>query len=381
MDCAPSVLTDLGEFDDEDDYNLRGSLLHHLGEQALKRGSYDVPAGMEAVGLKRYDFDDGDAESVAAYVDYVSTLVGLKRFEVHSWFIRGLCGGTSDAVILNPSVNTMEIVDYKAGYVRRNAKANYQLLIYALGAFRKFHQLFPISRVRLTIVQPMRDEGIPDSWTIKTSELERWGTRIAARVNELERMRAAGELGEYNPTPERCQFCPVAKLVKCPELIRAAQASADEDFSDYEREVKRALTDAEKWDIATRAETFIKRLRESVTSRVLAGAHVDGFKVVSGKGKWGVADKRGFVDHLVAEGFKETDIYEGEPRLLSLNKAKKLYSGAGSGEKRDKLETFFEKSEGSPTVVPESDRRPAIYADADADAEFANYKREGESTS
>ena len=189
-------------------------------------------------------------------------------------------------------------------------------------------------------------------------------------------LRQARQIGDYSPSDERCQFCSVGKLGKCGALEQAAQAAATEDFSAYVRPGSDTVTDAELWEIAERAEKWIKNMRESVLARMFGGTPVEGFKIVAGQGKWGVTDRRGLVDHLTREGFGETDIFVGEPALVSLNQAKGLYSGKGSGVKREALQGFFEKKEGAPKVVLESDPRPATDAGEEAKKDFANYKRE-----
>ena len=227
------------------------------------------------------------------------------------------------------------------------------------------------------------------------------GPRIAARIQDLEESKALGELGEYAPSKERCQFCKIGKALKCAALDQAANAAATDDFSDYERKsevgdhekedcncnpedfattrcpykTSPELTDLEKWDIAGRAETWIKNLKESVTSRVLGGTPVDGFKIVGGKGKRSVSDKKGLVEHLTKDGFGETDIFVGEPKLVSPAQAAKLYTGKGSGVKKKALDQFFETTEGAPSVALATDPRPTLDT---AEKDFANYQREGE---
>lgn len=377
MECAPSVLIDLGDFDDSDEYNNRGTFLHDCGEQGNKTGTWSYSEATKRTGIE-YEPTLDDATSVQVYVDHIATLPGRKWFEVKSQFIRGLCGGTSDAVVFDPETGTLYIIDYKAGFIKRAARGNYQLVIYALGVVRKLQGLYNIKRVEMTIIQPMHGEE-PDTWKLKLSELERWGKRVKARVDFLESLRKAGKLGDYSPSDDRCQFCKVGKAMKCEELERAGLAAATEDFEHYERASAGPepapivpLTDAEKWEVAKRAETWAKNFRESVTSQVLAGTHPGGFKIVEGQGSWQVQDRRGFVEHLASEGFGETDIFVGEPTLVSLNQAKQLYSGKGSGKKRERLAEFFRKEPGGPKVVLESDPREPMTT---AEGDFANYKR------
>lgn len=379
MDCAPSVLTDVGDFDDSSGYSTRGDLLHDLADQQLQIGVYDVIWGRKNVGMTEpYELTDEDRESIRVYVDYGNSLKGDKFHEVKSTFIRGKCGGTSDLVVFDPETGILEVIDYKAGFVKRSAKANYQLIIYALGCVRKFAAVYDIKRVKMTIIQPIHGD-LPDSWPLKLSELERWGARIAARIEHLEKLKKAKALGEYAPTKVRCQFCKIGKAMKCSELDKAANAAATNDFSSYQRGTKNAeraeLTDLEKWTIAGNAETWIKNLKESVTSRVLGGTPVPGFKIVGGKGKRSVSDKKGLVEHLTKEGFGETDIFIGEPALVSPAQAEKLYIGKGSGVKKKALDQYFETSEGAPSVTLATDPRPPLDT---AEKDFATYQREGE---
>lgn len=385
MECAPAVLTDLGDFDDSSDVSDRGTFLHHCGEQMLRDGSWSAKSAEIATGIKyAVQLDDGD--SVKTYVDYIASRPGALRLEVKSWFIRGLCGGITDAVLFDEDTQTMEVVDYKAGFVQRRARGNYQLIIYALGCLKQYAALYPIKRVKLTIVQPMHMDDEPDSWSLSVDELENWALRIRARIETLEELRKESfDLSEdYNPSKERCQFCSVGKAMKCAEQERAARAIATEDFEHYQRSIGppheaallQSLTDTEKWDLADQADAWIKNFRDSVTSRVLGGTPVEGFKTVEGKGKRHVHDKPGLVAALVKEGFRETDIYVGEPKLVSPNQAEKLYKGKGSKAKKDALAPYFRSEAGAPQVVPESDPRPATSAESEAVKDFANYKRE-----
>ncbi len=380
VECAPSVLVDVGDFDDESDASQRGSFLHACGEMKLHTGSYSFAAVREKTGIDYHPETEKQAEkdhaSVQTYVEYVQSRGGVGYIERMSWFIKGLSGGTTDVAIFHEDDHHLEVIDYKAGRIRRRARANYQIILYGLGILRKFSRLYDVRKVTLTIVQPEHmDEGVPDSWTLTVKELERWGQRIRARVEFLEGLRGKGEIGDYNPSKERCQFCIVGKAGKCEELDRAALAASIDDFKDYQRPGK-PVTDAEKWDIAERAEKWIDNFRERITKSVLGGTPIEGFKQVAGQGRYHVTDKAGFVEHLVKEGFGETDIYVGEPALVSLNQAKGLYSGRGAGANRDALLPFFEKQPGPTRVVPVSDKRLAINTEEQSKKDFEGFKRE-----
>ena len=79
--------------------------------------------------------------------------------------------GTADCSIIDDKV--LEIIDLKYGKgVPVYAEWNTQLMLYGLGALRKYELMYDIERVRLTIVQP-RINNI-SSFLIEVDELLEW---------------------------------------------------------------------------------------------------------------------------------------------------------------------------------------------------------------
>lgn len=66
--------------------------------------------------------------------------------------------GIADCIMLYR--DTVHVIDFKYGKSPNglvSAKENPQLSLYALGAYRAYRMLYPISKVKLTIVQPRLD--------------------------------------------------------------------------------------------------------------------------------------------------------------------------------------------------------------------------------
>lgn len=99
----------------------------------------------------------------------------------------------------------------------------------------------------------------------------------------------------------------------------------------------------------------------------------DGYKLVEGRSIRKITDAKGVIDTLTKEGFaEEAFIKPKELRSiteLEKNVGKKLF-GTLCGE-------FIQKPQGKPTLVPESDKRPAFDL---VKNEFESFAEESAST-
>ena len=87
------------------------------------------------------------------------------------WIVEG--AGTGDCIILGGG--QLDIIDLKYGKgVPVSAEGNPQMRLYALGALKRYGQIFRIDAVRMTIFQP-RLESVT-SETLSREALEDWGS-------------------------------------------------------------------------------------------------------------------------------------------------------------------------------------------------------------
>ena len=94
-------------------------------------------------------------------------------------------------------------------------------------------------------------------------------------------------------------------------------------------------------------------VKEFALDAMPKGAQIPGFKVVEGRSIRKVTDEQMLVDNLKNAGYEEAVLYE--KKLLTITKLEKLTS------KKDFAilsAGCVEKPKGSPTIAPESDKRP-----------------------
>lgn len=275
--------------------------------------------------------------------------------------------GTSDAVIL--STDEIIVADLKFGMgVPVSAERNPQLMIYALAALDEFDAgrvLF--SHVRLVISQPRI--GNFSEWALTVEELLAFGEEVRAAAKACD--------SEYAPlvTSEKgCKFCK-AKAT-CPALAAevATTVSGVADIEDFDAFDKPQPAPAMGHDALAAAmskvkliEDWCKAVRAETERRLLAGEPVKGYKLVQGKmgnRKW--ADPEEAEAALKAFRLKTEEMYDLS--LISPTTAEKLVDSKTLGPRQwKKLQPLITRSEGQPSVAPESDKRPALVVAADAD--------------
>ena len=250
--------------------------------------------------------------------------------------------GTADCIIV--SDDTMQIIDFKYGLgVLVDAEQNTQLMCYSIGALNIFDSLYDIKQVTMHIFQPRRENV--QSWTIPVDELKSWAE------NELKpkaQMASNGE-GEYHPG-EWCQFCKAA--VRC-------RARAEEKLRLAQQEFKMPLllTDSEIEEVLTILPDLTKWadgiLAYATDAAVNHGKEWNGFKVVEGRSARKYKD-----EELVARAAKDhgyTDIYRQS--LITMTEMQKLM---GKKQFEQILGDLIVKPQGKPTLVPVTDKRPAM---------------------
>ena len=374
MKCGASVVIDVPSRPSGPAAN-RGKDLHAIAEQCLKTD--DVACVIEGDPVQAQI----DADSINAYIDFVRARPGKKVYEGKTVFIPGQ-EGFIDTTVIDDSL--LEIIDYKTGQIYVDPRENEQLIIYACGVAERLAPVYDFEKVKLTIVQPAVDNY--SSWEIPLKELEEHGARILARVEEIK-----SGVAEFDASdPEACRWCDAKSWADpktgeyrtCPALQDAAQEAARQDFgsltpfSNPQSTTGGPLTLPEMLRLAAAAETWCKQVRADARQKLLEGEQVEGYKLVAGRGSRDWSNRRGAVDTLTGWGFGETDIYT-EPEMKSPAQMEKLVKGKGSGAKKKELKEFIEKKPGKPTIVSDSDKRPAISSDEMAKRDFAEYLEEG----
>ncbi len=348
LNCTPSAMLE-SEFPDgsssaSDEGTAAHAFCEHKLKKALRRRSKRP--------VSDYDSDEMQ-EYTDSYVDYVLEQLEVakqtckdpmvlieQKVDFSEYVPDGY--GTADCIIV--SDDTMQIIDFKYGLgVLVDAEQNTQLMCYSIGALNLFDSLYDIKGVTMHIFQPRRENV--QSWTIPVDELKAWAE------NELKpkaQMALNGE-GEYHPG-EWCQFCKAA--VRC-------RARAEEKLRLAEQEFKMPplLTDAEIEEVLTILPDLTKWadgiLAYATDAAVNHGKEWNGFKIVEGRSVRKYKD-----EELVAQAAKDhgyTDIYRQS--LITMTEMQKLM---GKKQFDQILGNLIVKPQGKPTLVPVTDKRPAI---------------------
>lgn len=250
--------------------------------------------------------------------------------------------GTGDCIII--SDDKLHIIDFKYGQgILVEAEHNPQMMLYALGALEIYDALYDIKTVSMTIFQPRRENV--STWTIPVEQLKVWAEE---ELKPKAQMAYDGE-GEYLPG-EWCTFCRAA--TKC-----RARAEEKMKLARMEFKMPPLLTDAEIEEVLTVLPDLTKWANEITAYATEAAIHHgkewNGFKVVEGRSNRKYRDEQ-----LVAEAAKEhgyTDIYRQS--LIPMTEMQKLM---GKADSEEILGDLIYKPPGKPTLVPITDKRPAM---------------------
>lgn len=262
--------------------------------------------------------------------------------------------GTGDCIIV--SDNVLEIIDFKYGKgVRVEAAGNPQMKLYALGAYLEYNTLFDIDSVRMTIFQP-RLSGVQSSDEITVKELLEWAEKY---VKPRAKLAYKGE-GEFAPSEEVCKFCRAKAQCK-------ARADKNLKLFDEAPDVL-LLTPEDAGKILEQAgdiQSWLADLESLVSSTLLAGQPVEGWKMVEGRSNRRFADELKVVDAMKAAGYDESLLYER--KLITLTQMEKDF---GKKAVAETLAELIVKPQGKPTLAPAKDKRPEFRPEEQLLAEF-----------
>ena len=348
LNCTPSARLEL-EFENTTSEAAReGTAAHALCEHKLKK----FLKKRSKRPVSDYNSDEME-ECTDAYAEFVMeqyeeakksckdpVLLIEQKLDFSCYVPEGF--GTGDCIII--SDDKLHIIDFKYGQgIFVEAEHNPQMMLYALGALEIYDALYDIKEVAMTIFQPRRENV--STWTIPIEELKAWAEE---ELKPKARMAYDGE-GEYLPG-EWCTFCKAA--VKC-----RARAEEKMKLARLEFKMPPLLTDAEIEEVLNVLPDLTKWANEITAyaseAAINHGKEWNGFKVVEGRSNRKYRDEL-----LVAEAAREhgyTDIYR--QTLIPMTEMQKLM---GKSTFEEILGDLIYKPPGKPTLVPNTDKRPAM---------------------
>lgn len=351
------------------------------GDTWFNAESVSIPEGANV-----FTVDDEMADNVQVYLDYINREGGEIMVE-QRLSIEHLTGekdakGTSDCVIIKDE--ELIIVDLKYGRgVRVDAQENDQLAMYALAALAEFDFIADFKTVRTVIVQPRLNHI--SEWSVSVTDLEAEGEKIRADAKHAFALLNEGGMidADLNPSEKACKFCE-AKGV-CPKLAAQNLEVITGGFVDLDGDIKSQVERAIDREIDNDTlgrllqsvdliENWIKALRARAETELLAGRSVSGFKLVEGR-----RGARKWADEAEAEATLKTMRLKVEQmfdlKLISPTTAEKLHKSGEIGPRQwPRLQELITQANGSPSVAPESDKRPALVMQS-PEAEFENLEQ------
>ena len=363
MNCTPSARLEREFADRETEAAAEGTAAHALCEHKLRRAL----KMRSRKPVSKYDCDEMDAytdgyvefvlEQLAqAKLECVDPLVLIEqRLDFSCWVPEGF--GTGDCLIVADKL--LHIIDFKYGQgVLVEAEENPQMMLYALGALRLFDSLYNITEVSMSIYQPRRENV--STWTISVDELNAWAENVLKPRAELAHK---GE-GEYRPGPW-CQFCKAA--VKC-----RARAEEKLQLARFEFAPPPLLSDEEIEEILGKLDDLTKWANEiqayAQDAAVNHGKVWRGFKLVATRTNRRYTDEETVIQAAKDAGY--TDIFKKS--LIPITEMEKLMS---KKEFNRILGSLVEKPQGRPTLVPNTDKRPALINTGAGD-DFTEFKED-----
>ena len=346
--CPPSARLSESYEDKGSDYAAEGTDAHSLCEYKLKK-ALGMDADDPTENLSYYNREMEDC--AVGYATYVLEQVELakevctdpvvlieQRVDFSRWVEEGF--GTADCIIV--ADGTLQIIDMKYGLgVLVSAKENPQMMCYALGAIELFDDLYDIDTVRMTIYQPRRDNL--STYEISKNELLQWADEVLKPAADL---AFAGD-GNFL-CGEWCSFCKAKNDCR-------ARAAENIELARYDFKLPPLLTDEEIDDILSKVDNLVawaSDIKEYALQQAISGKEWSGWKLVEGRSNRRYVNDAAVVEAVLKAGF---DPYE--KKLLGITAMQKRL---GKTHFEEVLAGLIEKPQGKPTLVPESDKRPAM---------------------
>jgi len=349
LHCPPSARICENYEDKGSSYAAEGTDAHTLCEHKLKT-LLGIPSKDPTEDLTYYSQEMEDcADGYAAYIlelvenakkNCTDPLVLIEQRLDFSRFVEGGFG-TGDCVIIADGV--LHICDFKFGAGKIVIpESNPQMQLYALGALEIFDGIYDIDSVSMTIYQPRRDNI--STHTVFKESLYQWAEEVLKPAAEL---AYAGE-GCFQ-SGEWCQFC------KAKHECRA-RAEQNMELARFDFKLPPLLSDQEVEIILSKVDDLVSwasDIKEYALQAAVSGKQWNGWKLVEGR-----ANRKYINEQAVAEVVSAAGYDPYEQKVLGLTAMTSLL-----GKKRfeEILGSYIEKPQGKPTLVPQSDKRPAIH--------------------
>lgn len=301
-------------------------------------------------------------EQVRKYTDYCKAIIDVATYAklemrvnltevLHPGYEGVETFGTADLVAIQELANTDEhmliIGDLKTGRHRVEAKENKQLMLYALGVYRRLKRRYNITVVRLVIFQPYA--GGASEWDISVEGLELFAKfarkRALLALDAYFRGKKNLKASDFRPSVDGCQWCRFSE--QCAARTKTVNSVLAEELEDdfvLELTPEQLVAEYEKLPLLRQ---HIDKVEKAMATALHSGKKVPGYKLVEGR-----PGNRAWKDTDAIE-VSHGDILKKEVLMSPTEAAKVL-----SADEMAALEPFITRKPGVPCVATADDKRP-----------------------
>ncbi|MGI6226981.1 MAG: DUF2800 domain-containing protein [Peptococcales bacterium] len=348
LQCPPSPRLNERYEDKESSYAAEGTEAHNLAQYKLEK----------ALGFKARDptsnltyYNEEMEECTTDYAAYIIELLEKEkqdsedpiilieqRLDFSNYVEDGF--GTGDAVIV--SDGALHIIDYKHGSgILIDSYENSQMMLYGLGGLNLFDGIYDIDTVAMTVYQPRR-ENI-STYKVAKESLLKWAEEI---LKPIAKLAYAGD-GDYS-AGEWCRFCRAKHECR-------ARADYNLELARYDFELPPILADEELEDILGKLDSltsWASDIKDYALQAALGGKSWGGWKLVEGRSNRRYTDEEAVIKKVQSAGY--------DPYAHKIKGITAMEKTLGKVKFSELLDGLVEKPAGKPTLVPDSDKRPAI---------------------
>ncbi|HGT7382607.1 TPA: DUF2800 domain-containing protein [Escherichia coli] len=298
-------------------------------------------------------------EQVRKYTDYCKAIIDVATYAklemrvnltevLHPGYEGVETFGTADLVAVQELANTDEhmlvIGDLKTGRHRVEAKENKQLMLYALGVYRRLKRRYNITVVRLVIFQPYA--GGASEWDISVEGLELFAKfaqkRALLALDAYSRGKKNLKVSDFKPSADGCQWCRFSE--QCAARTKTVNSVLAEELEDdfaLELTPEQLVAEYEKLPLLRQ---HIDKVEKAMSAALHSGKKVPGYKLVEGRQGNRV--------------WKDAEKVAGKYGIALMKQVLMTPTEAVKVVPEDELKDFITRKPGAPCVATADDKRP-----------------------
>ena len=298
-------------------------------------------------------------EQVRKYTDYCKAIIDVATYAklemrvnltevLHPGYEGVETFGTADLVAVQELANTDEhmliIGDLKTGRHRVEAKENKQLMLYALGVYRRLKRRYNITTVRLVIFQPYA--GGASEWDISVEGLELFAKfaqkRALLALDAYFRGKKSLKASDFKPSVDGCQWCRFSE--QCAARTKTVNSVLAEELEDdfaLELTPEQLVAEYEKLPLLRQ---HIDKVEKAMAAALHSGKKVPGYKLVEGRPG--------------NRAWKDAEKVAGKYGIALMKQVLMTPTEAVKVIPEEELKDFITRKPGAPCVTTADDKRP-----------------------